>query len=341
VTRIVSPPSLLALLACLIASGSVNADIAWQSQLKVAHTQAQKEGKLLLLHFYDDNCVWCDRLEKGAFQSPEVVAAIQSNYVPVKIHASQNPPIASTFKVTRFPTDVIVTTQGQALSHTVSPQDPSRYVAMLTQYAQPGAGGTQIAAAPAAPGQPTPAMSSDQGPTVTATPQIQASATGFAMPASTGVPASTVSVRSSNSVAPLPTKTPKGVKQASELELAMDGYCAVTVIDEDRWVEGNPEFGVVHLGRLYLFSSKDSMDRFLANPEPYTPVLNGIDVVRFFEERKIVQGNRDWGLKDPDHNRMFFFADEAALNHFYNQHTRYTDAALTVMEKAVKDANPQ
>jgi hypothetical protein len=74
------------------------------------------------------------------------------------------------------------------------------------------------------------------------------------------------------------------------------------------------------------------MERFLENPEPYTPVLNGIDVVRFFEERKIVPGNREWGLKDPDHNRMFFFADEAALNHFYNQHTRYTDAALAVME---------
>ena len=35
------------------------------------------------------------------------------------------------FQVTRFPTDVIVTTGGKTLSHSVSPQDPERYVAML------------------------------------------------------------------------------------------------------------------------------------------------------------------------------------------------------------------
>ncbi len=46
---------------------------------------------------------------------------------------AKSPSIATTFKVTRFPTDVIVTTQGQALSHSVSPQDPNAYVAMLSQ----------------------------------------------------------------------------------------------------------------------------------------------------------------------------------------------------------------
>ena len=93
-----------------------------------------------------------------------------------------------------------------------------------------------------------------------------------------------------------------------EPELAMQGYCAVTVIKEDRWVEGNPKFGVVHLGKLYLFADAEAMQTFLADPIPYTPVLNEIDVVRFFEERKIVPGKREWGLKDPTHNRMFFFA---------------------------------
>ena len=82
------------------------------------------------------------------------------------------------------------------------------------------------------------------------------------------------------------------------------------------------------------------MKKFLADPIPFTPVLNEIDVVRFFEERKIVPGKREWGLKDPVYNRMFFFADEAAMNHFYSEYERYTDAAIEVMEKAVKDANP-
>jgi YHS domain-containing protein len=313
----------MTLLVTLFGVGSnvANAQINWQTQLKTAHAQAQAEGKLLLLHFYDDNCVWCDRLEKGAFQSPEVAAAIDKNYVAVKIHAGQSPSIAATFKVTRFPTDVIVTTQGQALAHGVSPQDPQRYIAMLAQQAPTAPASSAIAS-----NAPTSPM---QMPVNNAAAPDASASTGFAMPqAKSGTSVSAVSSRSA------------ARSGSPELELSMDGYCAVTVIEKDRWVEGNPEFGVVHLGRLYLFSGKLEMDKFLANPEPYTPMLNGIDVVRFFEERKIVPGNREWGLKDPDHNRMFFFADEAALNHFYNQHTRYTDAAIAVMAKAITDANP-
>lgn len=327
---------------CLTTAGSRQAfaEIAWQTQLKAAHAQAQQEGKLMLLHFYNDDCVWCDRLEQGAFQSPEVVAAIEKGFVPVKIHAGKSPSIASTFKVTRYPTDVIVTTQGQALSHTVSPQDPSRYIAMLAQTAQPASSDTQIAGvvptSPTSPANPAVPPEAALAASAAATPYQAAT---FAMPPqAAGTAASSVSHRPQSAVEPLPAAS--SARAAAELELAMDGYCAVTVIDKDRWVEGNPEYGVVHLGRLYLFCDQPAMERFLKNPEPYTPVLNGIDVVRFFEEHKIVQGNRDWGLKDPEHNRMFFFADEAALNHFYNQHTRYTDAALTVMAKAVKDANP-
>jgi protein disulfide-isomerase len=321
-----------AFIASLILGGSQQAysQINWQSQLKTAHAQAQAEGKLLLLHFYDDNCVWCDRLEAGAFQSPEVASAIEKNFVPVKIHAGRNPTIASTFKVSRFPTDVIVTPQGQALTHTVSPQDPSRYVAMLAQSLQGpegAANGTMVAGA-------TPPAEAAPQPSYASTPPASEPSSSVA-PSS---PAGQIVATPVSSVTRTTSSQPKA--SGTDLELAMDGFCAVTVVEKDQWVEGNPQLGVVHLGRLYLFSDKAAMDKFLANPEPYTPVLNGIDVVRFFEERKIVPGNREWGLKDPDHNRMFFFADEAALNHFYDQHARYTEAALQVMSKAVKDANP-
>ena len=342
-TKIISQIAWMALFVCLVIVGDKHAcaEIAWQTQLKTAHAQAMQEGKLLLLHFYTDNCVFCDKLEAGAFRTPEVMAAIQKNYVPVKIHAGKNPAIASTFKVSRFPTDVIVTTQGQALAHSVSPQDPVRYVAMLTQHATPGnADGSMIASNAPADGPGLGAAPIQMNPAVAENSMMQN--TGFGMPKqASGTPATAVSRRSGLAIEPLPSVQPTlQPKQNPLLELAMDGYCAVTVIEKDQWVEGNPEFGVVHLGRLYLFCDKASMERFLEDPVTYTPVLNGIDVVRFFEERKIVQGNRAWGLKDPDHNRMFFFADEAALNHFYNQHTRYTDAAMAVMEKAIKDANP-
>ncbi len=375
-----------AILACLavncFVSSAATAEIPWHDNLRVAHSQAEAEGKLLLLHFYSDNCVYCERLEAGSFQAPQVSQAISENFVPVKIHANSAPELATMFKVTKFPTDVIVTTAGKKLSHQVSPQDPNQYVAMLVGIAaatKPTAGAIVAAEqAPAATQQPPvatqqPSAASFATDSVTP-PAAAAPQSGLTMPApidAIEVSAKTQSAAKSQFAGyrdndqslvmpdqqgefdPLGEFDPQGgpdqqvnpvaqgvSENTGDPELAMEGFCAVTVISEDRWVEGKPEHGVIHLGKLYLFQSEEAMNTFLADPVPYTPVLNEIDVVRFFEERVIVPGKREWGVKDPTYQRMFFFADEAAMNHFIEEHLRYTDAAIEVMEKAVKDANP-
>lgn len=401
----------------LVVSANATAQIPWQDNLRSAHAQAQREGKLMLLHFYSDNCTWCERLEEGSFKAPQVGQAIGKSFVPVKIHATKTPQLAEMFKVNKFPTDVIVTTDGKTLSHAVSPQEPERYVAMLTKTlpmreavksaaasnvapaasvaeaspqvtpsgAATAASATTTAPSVAAAQAPRPAAPSyaSAASPITGKPSPTADSVGFTLPESQpvndGVQAQLAGARSEGFSLAMPTQSapvatttrietettapsgpaltatestepPSGFAgtespaessfQPDQAELAMQGFCSVTVITQDRWVEGSPKYGVVHLGKLYLFASEANMNTFLADPIPYTPVLNEIDVVRFFEERKIVPGKREWGLKDPIYNRMFFFADEAAMNHFYNEYERYTDAAIEVMEKAVKDSNP-
>jgi len=345
VAQITALPAFAFVALSMMTATTANAQIAWQSNLQAAHANAKSEGKLLLLHFYSDNCVYCERLEAGSFKSPQVGEAIHQKFVPVKIHGGNNKHLTEMFKVTKYPTDVIVKPDGTTLAHTVSPQDPSRYVAMLngamqssrvsvatkpttsdlsaSQTASPkqAAGGIQMP-------QQVPASGGAQGP------QVNQFAVSDKNTAASKVPAKTVSAR-------MPDRQQAAAAAGSPApELAMQGYCPVTVIKHDQWVEGNPKMGVIHLGKLYLFGSAEAMETFLADPVPYTPVLNEIDVVRYFEERKIVPGKREWGLKDPTHNRMFFFADEAAMNHFWNEYERYTGPAIKVMEKAVRDANP-
>jgi protein disulfide-isomerase len=405
------------------------AEISWESDLRAARDRAERENKLLLLHFYSDQCVWCDRLEAGAFRDPSVVEAIAKNYVAVKIHAGQNPNVARTFRITGYPTDVIVTPQGAALSHRTSPQAANRFVEMLadnaatlqsTPPAGPAAEATAIAAAPtaaaqAAQAEPADAPSATGNPSSAGSPVAAAAAPptnapappatavaavpAVAMPDPTTTAAPTpganlVSATLSPSDLTMPTATPateaslasdpsslaqsprsapqtaqpvspnaEPTQQVAEQraqvagsptsqhdlarhqhaqhQLALDGYCPVSLLDSDKWAEGKPEFGVIHLGQLYLFADGESMKKFLDDPEPYTPVLNGIDVVRFFEEKRIVPGKRDFGARDPEHNRMFFFADEAAMLHFESHHTRYTEAAIAVTRQAVADANPR
>lgn len=138
-----------------------------------------------------------------------------------------------------------------------------------------------------------------------------------------------------------PSKEATADSAAQELpELAIQGYCAVSVVNDGQWVEGNPDLGVIHLGKLYLFANQSAMEKFLSDPMPFTPMLNEIDVVRFFEEKRIVPGKREWGVIDPIHNRMFFFSDEAAMLHFEEQFDRYLDASISVMDEAIKQSNP-
>ena len=115
----------------LITASSVQAEINWHIELREAHSVAKNQNRPILLHFYADDCVWCEKLERGAFASPEVAEAIHANFVPVKIHANSSPTLAKMFKVDKFPSDVIVTTTGDTMSHSVSPQDVSRYLEML------------------------------------------------------------------------------------------------------------------------------------------------------------------------------------------------------------------
>jgi hypothetical protein len=337
-------------------------EIAWETDLRAAHAKAQQQGKLLLLHFYSDNCVWCDRLEAGAFKVPQVADAIHNGYVPVKIHAGQNPSLAKTFRVNSFPTDVIVTTEGTALAHGTSPQAPDRYIGMLAQHRaapqQPAAVAPVQPVQPTGPAQPAEVMVAQIAPPPTATVNPFARAAGTAQPSEpatqtpSAVPPSTVA-QSGTPAIPAAHRNPVGGPYDSMPagndsspsnaipKLAMDGYCPVSMLEQDNWVEGNPQFGVIHLGQLYLFADQAAVNKFLADPEPYTPVLNGIDVVRFFEEKRIVQGKRDFGVRDPEHNRMFFFADEAARTHFENDYKRYTAAAISVTRQAVAEANPR
>jgi len=395
--------SLVTLTLTLAGAGFCRGEIAWEGKLRDAHAKAKRESKLMLLHFYSDNCVWCDRLEEGAFRSQSVIQTINDNFVPVKIHGTENKKLAEMFKVSAFPTDVVVTTDGKALAHSVSPQQPDRYIAMLatarkafvqgktmlaggkqprrtTEASQPeepaGPNARDVAAAPKQPTQQTapsaakiaagqktqlPGNAAAQIPptsTLGGTPdRSSATVNQFAMPSDPelGVQASLAGVRTEgmslsepkpsadnsadNSADKNDTKSASG-NHGNRPELAIDGYCPVSVVRDEKWIEGKPEFGVIHLGKLYVFASEEAMNTFLNDPLPYTPMLNGIDVVHFFEEHKIVPGRREWGVIDPIHNRMFFFADEEAMVHFENEFQRYLDAAIEVMDQAIEESNP-
>jgi YHS domain-containing protein/thiol-disulfide isomerase/thioredoxin len=108
--------------------------------------------------------------------------------------------------------------------------------------------------------------------------------------------------------------------------IGLDGNCPVTLVERKRWVMGHPAYGVVHRGRTYLFLGPQEKDKFLADPDRYSPVLSGLDPVMALDGRSAVVGRREFGVFGAD-GHVYLFADEASRARFEQNEEHYSAAA--------------
>lgn len=510
--------ALVAVLATLaavsVAAGQQT--IRWQTNLDAARQWAAQSHRPLLLHFWSETCEPCARMERDVFSRPEIAAVLENYYVPVKINVRQFPMTAQQFGVTSWPSDLVVTPQGQVIDRWVGYQPPAAYLGRLNQVAAiaqnqaaarqkhphygggypgrepmspgqagtpmpqpspfvssgsrnlPGASGTfATGAAPASTSatqespnphprspanfaamtsapplawerQGTPGNREGEGTRPYETPQPRGGAIGpdsanaFAnTPSSPGfqraalrpnqpdrtngplftgmtghtsensrwpsaAEADTQSTNAVNLSGPtVPGPNAPGVnlpgargpganlhgakelyqgqmsntgtvpsssayasaymgennrmagQPASETAsdrgqsapvpgaasttpprgnppLALDGYCAVSLAEKERWVRGNPRFGVIHQGQTYLFAGPEEARRFYNDPDRYAPVASGDDVVLLAERGQRVPGRREHGAWYE--GRVYLFADETSYNKFAADPARYATA---------------
>ncbi len=107
----------------------------WYASLSEAQREAARSGRLVLLHFWSEQCGPCQHLERHVLNEPLCLQALATHYVPVRINVNQHPKLAQQFQVDRIPTDVVITADGRPVHRSVSPSDLNRYVAMLRQVA--------------------------------------------------------------------------------------------------------------------------------------------------------------------------------------------------------------
>ncbi len=462
----------LILLAATIATAQDA--VPWARSIEEAQQIAKQQGRLVLLHFYGDNCPPCRALEANVFPKPEFARAVTSNYVPVKINGSQQRELAMKYGVDRWPVDVVLAADGTPLTKpAVCPQDSNKYLGMLDQIAaqhrvrhdpnvqlaqniaydppsstpsysppapsnydpyaprsqantpdprmanapmqpqlpsQPQAGAYdprgyqpqigqqpqresvdlnssfQPAGAPAygqspaygdlrasqpmqaqpshasappmygqnnqgqngpavygaavygAGGEQTPAIDSRREVRLSDAPHTGA---GYGQPALpprqetqnqqwqsnptvAGAPGTSIAlstdysprqpvappqqeIRSDVSVTAAPTSNPP---------LGLEGFCPVSLTEQSKWTKGDVRYGAIHRGRTYLFVSQAEQQRFLGNPDKYSPMLSGYDPVKYLEEGVLVEGNRKHGMMHE--GRMYLFADETSLQRMWN-----------------------
>lgn len=105
--------------------------IQWMDDLDAAREIAAKEDKLILVHFWNERCGPCKRLDTFVFNHPDVARAVHASYVPVKVNTFQNPSLTKQLKIDRIPQDVFMTADGSVLTKQISPNKANHYSALM------------------------------------------------------------------------------------------------------------------------------------------------------------------------------------------------------------------
>jgi YHS domain-containing protein/thiol-disulfide isomerase/thioredoxin len=105
--------------------------------------------------------------------------------------------------------------------------------------------------------------------------------------------------------------------------VGLEGNCPVTLLERKRWAVGNTAYGAVHRGRTYLFLGPQEKEKFLADPDRYSPMLSGLDPVHALDGQQAVPGKREFGVFGAD-GRVYLFADEHTRARFEQNEQLYT-----------------
>lgn len=115
-------------------------------------------------------------------------------------------------------------------------------------------------------------------------------------------------------------------------QYALDGYCPVTLLEQESWVKGDPRWGILHRGSVYLFLSEQHLQRFNADPDRYAPVLSGFDPARYIDRGELVPGKRAHG--NWFRGKTYLFADKASQERFEQMPEFYAQRAHEIMMAA-------
>jgi thioredoxin-related protein/outer membrane protein assembly factor BamD (BamD/ComL family) len=127
-TPLICQPSLVLSLVVLIGPlGKASAqEVQWRYDYNAARKEAQEKGLPLILDFGTDACFWCKKLDDTTFRDAAVLAALNSQFIPMKVDANRNPALTEALRVQSYPTLVLAAPDGKILNVLEGYQDATQ-----------------------------------------------------------------------------------------------------------------------------------------------------------------------------------------------------------------------
>lgn len=113
---------------------------------------------------------------------------------------------------------------------------------------------------------------------------------------------------------------------ADKPKVALDGHCAVCILEAGKWVRGSPDHSHEFDGHVFYFPSDAERKKFAADPVRYAPVLGGDCLVCYAKMSARVSGSIKFAATHK--GRLYLFPGEGERKMFLADPSAFADADL-------------
>lgn len=228
----------------------------WRNDFKSALAEAEEKELPLLVHFYADWCMPCQRMERTTFADQAVREALKTRFVAAKLNMEQNQQIILRYGVTKLPSDLAIDPgTGKVLLLQEDFLEKQRYLDMLKQVE------TRF-----------------RRFHFTKHPPIQETEPDNQEPTS--------AMLLSNGEAEL--GEPISV-------VGLDGFSPVALMKHRKWHRGAAKYSWDYKDVTYQMATREELLEFRDKPEEFAPKLLGCDPVILWETDRAIAGDIQFG----------------------------------------------
>jgi YHS domain-containing protein len=257
-----------------LAKGDEPPSIDWRDEYSSALDAARTANRLLWLQFTGPWCPNCTRMERDSFPHPPIVEHSQRSFVPLKLRSDLNEGLVAAFNLTAIPATIIVAPNRDIVALHQGYLGPEELDGLLRDC---------LARVNLKPAEDKPARRGEATAALPAEKKDQKPVDEKALAVSGYCPVSLVEDRklvkgqSEHSIAhqgrtyrfSSPTARQRFQEQPARYLPWSGGSCPVTQLEQARTEPGDPRWGVLYAGRLFLCATEEDRRRFVANPSPY------------------------------------------------------------------------
>src|SRR5438876_61198 len=115
---------------CLLSSG-FSQEVEWRQDYNAARREASEKGRPLVIDFGTENCFYCKKLDSTTYRDPAVVGLMNERFIPLKIDANREAPLAEALRIERYPTIVLAGPDGKILGTQEGYMEAPRFLEQL------------------------------------------------------------------------------------------------------------------------------------------------------------------------------------------------------------------